>query len=286
MATQAYELERPSVRRPLFSAIRWGAVFGGVVAGVGVYMMLTLLGIAVGITAVEPQAAQPVGSVPMWTGIWSFISMLVGAFVGGWVAGRGSGLRRRMDGMLHGLVAWGLTTLFFAYLATTAAATVVGGTLNVFGQVMQTTAQAAGQVAGGGGAMSQLQQLITGTPGAPEVDPQTLSTLQERLAAQDRNGAINVMVNEMGFARDRATQIVDQVMPLFAGAGQQVEQAAAQATAGLTAASWWLFATLLIGLGLGVWGGATGARATSQRTVGDHAADRHHEERYHERTRE
>lgn len=278
MVTPVYEVERGIERAPagprVVSAIRWGAVFGGSVVGIAVYLVLTLLGIAAGFTAIDPQSAQPVGSVPLWTGIWGFISMLAGAFVGGWAAGRMSGLRRRMDGMLHGLTAWGLTALLFVYLTTTTMASLIGGTFNVFGQTVQTAGQVASET--GGGVGGQLMQIITGTPGAPEVDQQALSVLQDRLSAGDRGGAIDVMVNQMGFSQERATQVVDQAMPLFSGGGETVEQAAETTTTALTAASWWLFATFIISLALGVWGGAIGSRGTSKRVWGNHADERHH----------
>jgi hypothetical protein len=258
MATQAYEVERATARRPMFSAVRWSAVFAGTVAGVATYLLLALLGIATGLTAIDPGAAQPVGSVPFWTGLWSLLSMLVAAFVGGWVAGRMSGLRRSLDGMLHGFVAWGLTTLFFAFLATSTAANMLGGALNVIGQAAQ----------GGGGAAIQLQQLITGSPGGADVSADDLAALREQMTAQNRTGAVEVMVNRMGFSEQRANQVADQLMPLFA----QPEQAAA----GLTAASWWLFFTLLIALVLGVWGGGLGTRGNADRIAHDHAAERRH----------
>src|SRR5512145_1445748 len=40
--------------------------------------------------------------------------MLIAAFVGGYVAARSAGLRRSTDGILHGVVWWGVTVLFFA----------------------------------------------------------------------------------------------------------------------------------------------------------------------------
>jgi hypothetical protein len=243
----------------MFSAVRWSAVFAGTVAGVATYLLLALLGIATGLTAIEPgAAAQPVGSVPFWTGLWSLLSMLIAAFVGGWVAGRMSGLRRALDGMLHGFVAWGVTTLFFAFLATSTAANVLGGAINVIGQAAQ----------GGGGAADQLQQLITGTPGGADVSAEDLAALREQMTVQNRAGAVDVMVSRMGFSNERANQVADQLMPLFA----QPEQAAA----GLSAASWWLFFTLLLALGLGIWGGGMGTRGNADRAAQDHSAERRH----------
>lgn len=276
MVTQAYDVERMTERRPVITAVRWGAVFAGMVAGVSIYLLLALLGVATGLTAVEPAAAEPVGSVPLWTGIWSFISMLVAAFVGGWVAGRMSGLRRRLDGVLHGLVAWGLTILFAGYIATTAVAGILGGTLNIFGQTLQT----AGQVAGATGATDQLQQVITGSGEAGEISPESMGALQDRLAAQDRSGAIEIMTSQMGFSEQRAEQVVDQAMPLFQQPGQQAQQVAEPAVTAATAVSWWLFVTLAVSLVLGIWGGAMGTRGTSKRTRGDHSDKRYHDEHY------
>lgn len=187
MATSPYDVERMTGHRTtgVISAIRWGAIFAGMFTGIGFYLLLTLFGVAAGLAAVDPQAQQ-VGGVSIWAGIWTFISMLVAAFVGGWVAGRSSGLRRRVDGMLHGFVAWGFTTLLLMFLATGAAAGVLGG----------------------------LGQAIQGAPG--------------------------------------------------------------QALGAATAASWGLFFSLLISLVLGVWGGAIGARGTSNRALGDHSDERYH----------
>lgn len=262
---------RATARRPYFSAIRWGAIFGGVVGGSATYLLLSLLGVAVGLTAVDPEAAEPVGAVPIATGIWTGISMLIGAFVGGYVAGRMSGLARSMDGMLHGFVSWGATTLIYLFVATTALGAVLGGTFGIITQGMQAAAPIVQQGAGQQGVLQQLLTAVT-EQGQGQIDPQALASVQEALAAGDREAAINTMVNEMGFERSTATQVVDQVMPL--ASPQQLQQTAAQATQALTATSWWLFIGLLLSLVLGVVGGAVGVRPNGNRTLGDHSGER------------
>lgn len=257
-------------RRAFFSAIRWGAIFAGVVSGTASYLLLSLLGVAVGLTAVDPQAAEPVGSVPLATGIWTGISMLVGAFVGGYVAGRMSGLARSVDGMLHGFVSWGATTLLYSVLMVSAAGAILGGTFKILSQGIQGTAQAGS----GGNIMDQLAGAIAGN-GQGTVNAQTLSALQQAMSAGDRDAAIDIMVSQMGFEPDRAAQTVDRTMPLLGpNAGQTARTAADQATGVATAASWWLFLGLLISLALGVAGGAAGVRANGRRLVGDHTAER------------
>ena len=249
-------------RRPYFSALRWTAIFGGLAAGAASYVLLALLGIAAGLTAVDPQATEPVGTVPMMTGIWTAISMLVAAFIGGYVAARGSGLTRRSDGMLHGFVTWGATVLLFAWLVTSALGTLLGGTASILGQGIQGAAGAAQEVGG----IGQLQQIITGGGQGGDINQQDLQALQQELQAGDRQGAISIMVERMGFEQQRAEQAVDPALAVMGpGAGQQAEQVAESAVGTVSAASWWLFIGMLLSLALAVWGGMLGARASSRR---------------------
>lgn len=262
-------------RQPYFSPIRWTAIFAGLAGGLASYMLLSLLGIAVGLTAVDPQSTDPVGSVPVATGVWTGISMLVGAFIGGYISGRMSGLFRRADGMLHGFVAWGSTTLLFAVIMTTALGTALGGTFRILGQTIAAGVQATATTAPNQNLTERLSAIITGSAEAT-VTPESLNAVRQQLAANDRQAAVSVMVNEMGFTQARANQIVDQLLPLFGPQGEQrVRDATEQATNALSVASWWLFAGLLLSLGLGMFGGLLGTRASGNRQMGgEHLAER------------
>jgi hypothetical protein len=263
---------RPS-RRPLFSAIRWGAILGGVVSGTASYLLLSLLGVAVGLTAIDPQSAEPVGRVSLATGIWTGVSMLVGAFIGGYVAGHMSGLSRASDGMLHGFVSWGVTTLLYGVLTVSALGAILGGTFSVMGQVLQTGAETAAQSNGqaGEGALRQLEQLLAGDGGNVEVSQESLREVQQALSAGNRDQAINTMVQDMGIEQSRAEQIADSAAPLLSRNPREV---AGQAADALAVTSWWLFIGLLLSLALGIFGGAAGTRATGNRLAGDHVAER------------
>jgi hypothetical protein len=249
-------------------AVRWGAVLAGTVAGIASYMLLGLFGIAVGLTAVGPGGAGSSGAIPVATGIWTGVSMLISAFIGGYVASRMSGLARRSDGMLHGFIAWGATMVIFAWLATTAIGNLLGGAFSLVGQGMQ---------AASGSDISQRIESMVGGGGDVNVSPESLSQLRAYLSAGDRDGAVQYMTSQMGFTQERANQAVDRMMPLFGPQGSsRVQQAMGSAVNTLTAASWWLFVAILLALVLGIWGGLVGARATSDRTLGDHSDERHY----------
>lgn len=275
METQAFTTQRVA-SRPIFPWISWSAIFGGLAGGMATYMLLALLGVAAGLSAVNPQAAEPVGRVPLAAAIWTGISMIISAFVGGYVAARLSGMSRLADGIFHGFVAWGVSTILFAYLLTTALGSIIGGAFGVVGQGLRVAAQ--GAVAGGAGlsqspgAQSQIESIVKGGGGGGNISSESMSALQQRLAAGDRAGAIDVMVNQMGFSQERANQVADQGMALFGAAQQlpqQARQVASTAVSGMTMASWSLFAGVLLSMALGIWGGAIGARATSRRRTAE-----------------
>ncbi len=127
------------------SRIRWSAVFAGFVVGVSVQMVLTLLGLAIGAWSVDLHESQPAQGIPLGTGIWTALSMLISAFAGGFVTAHLSGAPLRSDGMYHAAVVWGVTWLLFTWLTTTAMATVIGGLFSAFGSGLQSVGQAAGQ---------------------------------------------------------------------------------------------------------------------------------------------
>ncbi|MGE0079936.1 MAG: hypothetical protein AB7U81_01425 [Thiohalomonadaceae bacterium] len=259
----------PSIasRRIAVPAIRWSAIFAGAVAGLATYMLLSLLGVAVGLTAVEATGETAAG-VPIVTAIWSSICMLIAAFVGGYVAARMSGLARRTDGVLHGFVAWATVMVLFVWLATTAIGNLLGGAFGLVAQGTQTAA-ASGQ---GGSIAQQIQSIIGGTEGA-QISGEDLGAVQDRLQAGDRAGAVDYMVNQMGFSEERANTIADNLEPLLGSEGEGAAQATMDA---LSAASWWLFIAIALSLVMGLWGGLMGARATSDRTLGDHSDERHY----------
>jgi hypothetical protein len=187
-------------------------------------LLLTLAGVAVGISVVEPGADSP-RAITIGAAAWQTVSMLIAALVGGYVAARLSGLRRTADGLLHGAVAWGATTVLYAVLATTALGTLTAG---MFGLL---------------------------TPGGSE------RTASASAPAFDRDQVQRTLEN-MGLTSDQARTVVDQLTsgtPSTAPAAAPRPQVEDMADTVGTATGW-LSATVLLSLILSLLGGAMGAR--------------------------
>ncbi len=128
--------------------ISWGAIIAGTVVAIVVQLMLNLLGMGFGLSAIDPaQEANPFSGLGTGTIIWLVLVTLISLFIGGWIAGRMAGLPRRLDGALHGFVAWGLATLLSLYLLTSAVGTVISGVTGIVGQGLDLAGQGVAAVA-------------------------------------------------------------------------------------------------------------------------------------------
>ncbi|HKF95864.1 MAG TPA: hypothetical protein VKB96_14990, partial [Gammaproteobacteria bacterium] len=130
MANQANVASEPyaAVRR-----VSWGAIFAGTVVAMVVQIVLTLLGLGIGLGVVNPTVGS-LNNVGMGAAIWLGVSTLISLFIGGYFAGRLAGIPAKPDGALNGIVVWGLATLLSLYLATSVVGTAVSGVAGLLGQ--------------------------------------------------------------------------------------------------------------------------------------------------------
>lgn len=133
-----------SVRR-----ISWASVFAGVVLATAIQLLFSMLGTGIGMSTVDPaQGASPTPKAfGIGAGIWWTASSLIALFFGGWIAAHLAGVPSRVDGMLHGLLTWGLATLLTLYFVGAAVSSLVGGMFSMFRTGVSAVAPQAAQVA-------------------------------------------------------------------------------------------------------------------------------------------
>jgi hypothetical protein len=194
--------------RVLASVIRisWAAVFAGVLIAVVIQITLSLLGIGIGLSTVDPITEEnPVQGLGVGTAIWYVVSGLIALFAGGWVAGRLSRTNKEFDGAIHGLLTWSIVSLLTLYFVTTAIGSILGGVGRLVGNTMGAVGNVAekGVVAAAPEIRQQLENadlnklkneatLLLRQTGKAELQPGTIENRANQSADNTENTARNI----------------------------------------------------------------------------------------------
>src|SRR5262245_33810566 len=136
--------DRPVTVMPGLEGVRvsWGGIWGGVLVSLAVLILLTSLGVAVGVSAVDPNdtSARAVG---MGAALWAGVSLLLSLFVGGLVAARIGATHDRTTTTVEGALVWIVTMLLMVYLAGSGVSLVATGAFKLVGGAAQAMSVAA-----------------------------------------------------------------------------------------------------------------------------------------------
>jgi hypothetical protein len=266
----------------------WGAIFGGAVTALGLWVLLYAFGLAVGLSSLNPGNPGSARGAGIFTGVWALIAPLIALFVGGWVAGRGANIRARGEGATHGLVMWGLTTLIGASMIGVAMSALVGGAVSVGKTAISAGGSAIGAAASGSGdatkwlgidasdAVGPINERLR-AEGKPEITPAQLQATTRDVAQTavrdgklDREVVIASVVQHTNLSRADAEEIAGriqaQVQQASGQIGDRLKSAAQQAQTGALKvgdatgkALWGVFGALLLGLIAALAGGVLGS---------------------------
>lgn len=195
-----------SIQRPRMS---WQAILAGVILVMALEVLFAVLGAAIGFGALHPGSPNSPDASTFATGagLWSLGSTIVSLIIGAWAAARLAGVVSRSDGMLHGLVIWGLALLLTVYLIASAA----GGALSVLG----------GLASAAGGGLRTMAPQMTGITGDTAGD-QARSLLQPpqsgdlaAMSPQDAQTEVTKLLPEMAAGGDRAQQARGRIIDIM-----------------------------------------------------------------------
>ena len=99
-----------------YSLISWGSVLAGAAIAIVVGGMLSLAGLALGATALDPGDSGSAASVGVGAGLWLAISTVIGMLVGGYVAARSAHNPDHHEGALQGASVWAVGFLLAFFL--------------------------------------------------------------------------------------------------------------------------------------------------------------------------
>jgi hypothetical protein len=251
--------------------VSWSGIFGGVVVGIGLLLLLTALGLAVGITSIDPNTPDA-SRIGVGAALWTGISLLIALFVGGWAATRMSMLWDRTAALFQGTLVWALSMLLILWLAASGIGLIAGQTFNLAG----TMARSAGAAVGAAdfsdlseGNVDRVLQVLQ--------DPRTAQRIASATGTDPQEVARNLtdLRTRVEAVRDDPAQVASQMRQAvgeFTDRAQaRIQQQAAQAQPAASRTAWSTFAALLLGLIAGVVGAAVGRRNAASRTQRLHA---------------
>ena len=263
MREEVYVESAVAPQRSFLGRISWGAVIAGVFVTLVIGLILSLLGIGIGASTINPLTEQqPFKHLGIGAMIWLALTGLVSSFFGAWVAGRSSG-DRQGDGYMHGLVTWGVTTICMGLLATTALGSLLGGAAALFGQTLSATAKTGSAAMSQGGESKanwdgikkeisakfpQTKAILSPTgptsgqpadansPTQGQQNPELLAALTKMFAnggaaaaPAEREQAINLIASQQNVSREEAAKTVDGWDQKYQQAKAETEQKAREA---------------------------------------------------------
>jgi hypothetical protein len=188
--------------------VSWGGIWGGVLVAIGLLLLLTVLGVAIGVSTVDPGDAEAT-KVGAGVGVWGGLSLLIALFVGGLVSTRIGAIFDRTTGFFEGALVWAVSVLLMIYLATTGVGMLASGAFKL--------------VSGVGSAVGMMAQ--DGDVSSGDVN-QILSRLRDPQTAQQLATATGIPQSEVQAQMNKTAQAVERVR-------ENPGQAAAEARKGM-----------------------------------------------------
>jgi hypothetical protein len=246
--------------------VSWGGVFGGVLVALGFLLLMTALGVAVGISAARPGESDA-GTLGTGAGIWGGVSLLLALALGGWVSTRIGAIFDGTTGFFEGVLVWVVSVLMMLYFASSGIGMLAGGAFNLVG-----------------GAAQALGSVVRSSVSAPDVSgsvDQMIQRLKEPKTAEQIASATGIPASEVQATLSETAQRVEnnrgnpaqaaaearngiaQLMEKARSSGA-LQQKAQEVKPQATRAAWITFGALLASLLAAVIGAMAGRRNPAQ----------------------
>lgn len=157
------------ITRPM-DRVRWGSILAGLVTALSTLVLLSVLGLAIGLTAYDP--GDQLSNFGMGASIWGIVSTITAFILGGWVAARSAAVSGRGNALLNGIMVWAVTIPLILYMLGSG----VGSVLNMATDAAAAGASAVTDVVNPADANAAAE---TAQAQAQQVDPATVQAATE-----------------------------------------------------------------------------------------------------------
>src|SRR5215510_14464711 len=258
----------PEAVPPVGPRVRWGGVMSGVILALGIVLLLTALGLAIGITAVGDPRAATAGTATglgIGAGFWAALTLLVAYFLGGLVSTMVTDRPDRGGALVHGALVWTLASGCLLWLLGQGISLGASGLLGALSSLTHTATTAVSATVAGGGDLAYQLGLTDATRIIDRLDvPQTVSLFASvtGLPTAEARTALAQFRTRVEAVRDNPDRVAAEVRSFLAQykerAQQQALKAAAAVQEGATVGSWVTFIVLVLTLGVSILGALAG----------------------------
>jgi len=214
------------------SRVSWGAITAGAMVALSIYIVLAMLGVALGIeVAVRRGDATPGAGA----GIYAILSLLVSMFFGGWATSRLAVGESKLEAILYGLILWGVLFLGIVWLLSAGVRTGFGAMVGASTGAYSITRDAA--EAGPTSTADMVDAVrrrydseLGGDQLAEDLKKAGVSEEQAKKAQAEIKSRLDRLRNDPTSVREQAREIAEK---------PEVREAAGQAAETARQATWW-----------------------------------------------
>ena len=267
--------------------LSWAAIIFGALLALSVSVMLHILGIGVTASSVDTnqRASDALTTLGGVSGIWNLAATAVSLFIGGFVASTLARTFTSSRAAIYGLGVWAITTLVATAVIVPTLLNGAGNAISAAGTVADRAAQALGSATSGAangaanaaskllpsGIVDRVQRTLIGN-NTGEVDQNALQQITSLIGQraegdwtpQQRAQLNDAVAKVAKISPDDARRRVDETENTINNAIQQtsdtVRRAAEVTRQAAAGASYWVFASMLIGLIASIFGARLGER--------------------------
>ena len=245
---------------PIGLRVRWGGVTSGWLIALGTILLLTALGLAIGITAIgDPRAAdrETASGLGIGAGLWGAVTLLIAYFLGGLMATRVTDRPDRGGALMHGALVWTLTSVFLIWLLGQGISLGLSSLFGALGGLTHTVTTAVTSTVTQGEDLAQSLGLTDPTQVMNRLDnPETASLFASAvgMSAEEARATLAQFRDRIEAVRDNP----EGVAKYKERAEQQALRAAAAVQQGATVGSWVTFGVLALTLVASILGALAG----------------------------
>jgi hypothetical protein len=233
------------------SRISWGAIAAGAMVSLSIYIVLSLLGVALGIEAVVRGASAHLGA---GTAIYSILTLLLAMFFGGWTTSRLAVGESKLEALLYGVILWGTLFIGMVWLLSAGIRTGFGamiGMASATDSAYRDSETGSSPSPGLAQALSQRYAAeLGGERFVADLKKAGFSDEQARKAEVEIKGRIDRIRDDPSSLPEVARDVANR---------PEVQQAANVVAERTREASWWTLIGALISMGTVIFGSLVGS---------------------------